>query len=70
MRVVKAVRDTQKDRDTAIVIHLDQGGKYHYYEDFFDKAIAHGVTDFDVIGLSYYPFGMEPIMTLKQPWIN
>lgn len=45
-----------KDRDTAIVIHLDQGGKYHYYEDFFDKAIAHGVTDFDVIGLSYYPF--------------
>lgn len=53
---IKAVRDTQKDRDTAIVIHLDQGGKYHYYEDFFDKAIAHGVTDFDVIGLSYYPF--------------
>ncbi len=53
---VKAVRDTQKDRPTAVVIHLDQGGKYHYFEDFFDKAIAHGVTDFDVIGLSYYPF--------------
>lgn len=53
---IAAVRDTQKDRDTAVVIHLDQGGKYHYLEDFFDKAIFYGVTDFDVIGLSYYPF--------------
>lgn len=39
-----------------IVIHLDQGGRYFYYEDWFDKALANGVTDFDIIALSYYPF--------------
>lgn len=39
-----------------LVIHLDQGGRYAYYEDWFDKALANGVTDFDIIALSYYPF--------------
>lgn len=53
---ISAVRDTQRDRDTAVVIHLDQGGKYHYFKEFFDNALYYGVTDFDVIGLSYYPF--------------
>ena len=53
---IRAVRDTQKERKTQVVIHLDQGGRYYYLEEWFDTAIAHGVTDFDVIGLSYYPF--------------
>lgn len=39
-----------------LVIHLDQGGRYQYFENWFDKAIANGVTDFDIIALSYYPF--------------
>ena len=53
---IRAVRDTQKERDTQVVIHLDQGGRYHYLEEWFDAALEHGVTDFDIIGLSYYPF--------------
>lgn len=53
---IRAVRDVEEKEHTQIVIHLDQGGRYYYYRDWFDAAIAHGVTDFDMIGLSYYPF--------------
>ncbi|MBQ6786854.1 MAG: glycosyl hydrolase 53 family protein [Lachnospiraceae bacterium] len=63
---IKAVRDTQGERDTKIVIHLDQGGRYYYYEEWFDAALAHGVTDFDIIGLSYYPFWHGTFNDLKN----
>ena len=63
---IKAVRDTQGERDTKIVIHLDQGGRYYYYEEWFDAAQAHGVTDFDIIGLSYYPFWHGTFNDLKN----
>lgn len=53
---IKAVRDTQKQRDTKVMLHLDQGGRYYYLEEWFDHCILHGVTDFDIIGLSYYAF--------------
>lgn len=53
---IRAVRDTQKGRDTKVVIHLDQGGRYHYLEEWFDTALRYDVTDFDIIALSYYPF--------------
>ena len=53
---IKAVRDTQKQRDTRVVLHLDQGGRYYYLEEWFDNCLSHGVTDFDIIGLSYYAF--------------
>ena len=53
---IKAVRDTQKDRDTKVMLHMDQGGRYYYHEEWFDSCLAHGVTDFDIIGLSYYAF--------------
>lgn len=53
---IRAVRDTRAGRNTPVVLHLDQGGRYCYFRDWFDEALAHGVTDFDVIGLSYYPF--------------
>lgn len=63
---IQAVRDTQGERDTRIVIHLDQGGRYYYYEEWFDAALAHGVTDFDIIGLSYYPFWHGTFNDLKN----
>lgn len=47
---VKAV-DTQ----IPIMIHLDNGGNNELYRRWFDNYIARG-EDFDVIGLSYYPF--------------
>ena len=38
------------------MIHLDEGATYAYYEEWFDHMMAQGMTDFDVIGLSYYPY--------------
>lgn len=63
---IRAVRDTQGEHDTRIVIHLDQGGRYYYYEEWFDAALEHGVTDFDIIGLSYYPFWHGTFNDLKN----
>jgi len=37
---IQAVRDMQKDKDIAIVIHLDQGGKYEYLKDFLIKQLT------------------------------
>lgn len=42
--------------DTKLMIHLDEGATYAYYEEWFDHMMAQGMTDFDVIGLSYYPY--------------
>lgn len=53
---IRGVRESQNGRDIKIMLHLDQGGRYHYYEQWFDAMIRNGVDDFDVIGLSYYPF--------------
>ncbi len=38
-----------------IMIHLDNGGNNALYRDWFDHYMERG-EDFDVIGLSYYPF--------------
>ncbi len=41
--------------DTKIMIHLDNGGNNELYRRWFDNYIKRG-EDFDVIGMSYYPF--------------
>lgn len=53
---ITAVRESAGERDTKIVIHLDQGGRYFYLKEWFDAALAAGLEDFDIIGVSYYPF--------------
>lgn len=63
---IRAVRDTQKKRDTKVMIHLDQGGRYYYLEEWFDHCLANGVTDFDIIGLSYYAFWHGTYHDLKN----
>jgi arabinogalactan endo-1,4-beta-galactosidase len=39
----------------AVLLHLDLGGAADLYRAWFDEIVARGV-DFDVIGLSYYPY--------------
>lgn len=63
---IRAVRDTQGARDTKVMLHLDQGGRYYYFKEWFDNALSHGVTDFDIIGLSYYPFWHGTFNDLKN----
>jgi arabinogalactan endo-1,4-beta-galactosidase len=50
IRAVKAV-----DKDVPIMIHLDNGGLNDMYVEWFDNFTARG-EDFDIIGMSYYPF--------------
>ncbi len=50
---IKAVREI--DPEIPIMIHLDNGGNNAMYRDWFDHYIKYG-EDFDIIGLSYYPF--------------
>ncbi len=50
IRGVRAV-----DRDVPIMIHLDNGGKNELYREWFDHFMERG-EEFQIIGLSYYPF--------------
>ena len=44
------------DWDTPVMIHLDNGGNNALYREWFDNYFENDGADFDVIGLSYYPF--------------
>lgn len=45
-------------------LHISTGGDRARSETFFDSLDAAGVTDFDVIALSYYPFWNGPLSDL------
>ena len=63
---IRGVRDVFERNQTRVVLHLDQGGRYHYFEEWFDKALEYGVVDFDIIGLSYYPFWHGEFYEFKE----
>ena len=50
---IRAVRNSNPD--IPVMIHLDNGGNNELYRRWFDNYVARG-EDFDLIGLSYYPF--------------
>lgn len=50
IRGVRAV-----DRELPVMIHLDNGGNHALYREWFDQFMKYG-EEFQVIGLSYYPF--------------
>lgn len=51
---IRAVRTM--DPDIPIMIHLDNGGNNELYREWFDSYFENDGADFDIIGLSYYPF--------------
>lgn len=65
-RLVNAGIRAARELGVAVMIHLDQGGRYSLVHDWFSQAIAHGLADFDAIGLSYYPFWHGTFSDLKQ----
>lgn len=69
---IQAVRDVtrESERDIKIVIHLDQGGRYFYLRDWFDDMIKAGLSDFDIIGVSYYPFWHGTFAELKETLVK
>ena len=54
---IRAVKEVSKEagKQIRIMIHLDNGGNNALYREWFDNFIERG-EDFDIIGLSYYPF--------------
>lgn len=61
---IAAVR--KADPSIVIMIHLDQGGRFYYLKEWFDNTMAAGLSDFDVIGVSYYPFWHGTYLDLKK----
>lgn len=51
---IRAVKEC--DNDIPVMIHLDNGGNNEMYRDWFDNYFEHGGSDFEYMGLSYYPF--------------
>ena len=60
---IKAVRTV--DKSLPIMIHLDNGGNNALYRDWFDHFLERG-EDFQVIGLSYYPFWHGSLQSLED----
>lgn len=60
IRGVRAV-----DADMPIMIHLDNGGNAAMYRDWFDHYMKRG-ADFQIIGLSYYPFWHGTLADLQN----
>lgn len=54
---LSAVHELDKAHAVKTMIHIDRGGDNALYRRFFDQLITrNGVRDFDVIGVSFYPF--------------
>ena len=50
---IKAAREMLPE--AKLVIHLERSGDQEVYREFFDEMVSHDV-DFDVIGMSFYPY--------------
>lgn len=61
---IRAVRDTSLD--IAVMIHLDQGGRFYYLKEWFDNVFAAGLLPIDAIGISFYSFWHGTFMDLRD----
>ncbi len=53
-----------------IIVHIDRGGDWATTESFFDNLNAQGVTNYDIIGESYYPFWHGPLSNVANCLTN
>ena len=60
---IRAVRSV--DPDLPVMLHLDNGGNNALYREWFDEFMKWG-EDFQVIGLSYYPFWHGTLQDLED----
>lgn len=60
---IRAVRSL--DGDMPVMIHLDNGGNAPMYIDWFDHYMERG-EDFQIVGLSYYPFWHGSLPDLQK----
>jgi len=63
---VQAVRDTTpQGHDVKIMLHLAEGGDNAKFRSFFDQVAANAI-DYDIIGMSYYPYWHGTFQQLKS----
>lgn len=60
---IRAVRSV--DGEIPIMLHLDNGGNNALYREWFDEFMKRG-EDFQIIGLSYYPFWHGTLQQLED----
>ena len=60
---IRAVRNA--DATIPVMIHLDNGGNNALYREWFDNFTKRG-EDFEIIGLSYYPFWHGSLQMLND----
>ena len=60
---IRAARSV--DKNLPVMLHLDNGGNNALYTEWFDEFVKRG-EDFDVIGLSYYPFWHGTLQELED----
>ena len=63
---IRGARAAAGKDEMQVMIHLDQGGRYFYLKEWFDCSFEAGLEDFDLIGLSYYPFWHGTFTDLKE----
>ena len=61
---IQAVHENNSDKDIQIMLHLAEAGDNGLFRWWFDEITKHGV-DYDVIGMSYYPWWHGPIADVK-----
>lgn len=62
---IKGVKDAANKPELKIMIHIDRGGSNSGSRYFYDHIIGQGV-EFDVIGLSYYPWWHGTLENLRN----
>lgn len=61
---IKATREMRSKEELKIIIHLDFGGANDLYRGWFDQATERQL-DYDIIGLSYYPYWHNSLADLS-----
>jgi len=63
---IRGAREVADKSKMQLMIHLDQGGRFFFLKEWFDKAFEHGLEEFELIGLSFYPFWHGTYQDLKE----
>lgn len=63
---IRGARAVAGKDEMQLMIHLDQGGRYGLLKEWFEQAFTHGLEEFELIGLSYYPFWHGTFQDLKN----
>lgn len=61
---IDAVRDASPE--TKVVLHIDNGADTEAVTEWYENIVNAGVTDFDVMGLSFYPRDNDPTVSIES----